>query len=87
MKKMLLLFLLSFAVNLGCGESKPAIDVNADGPLTIEEWKELDVLIKYELETFDRLKKADPKLKDKQNWDKLMREVIVPERSKDIPTG
>lgn len=71
---------------LGCGSNPIDIALNDKTPLTIEEWKKLDALVKYELETFERLKEGTPGLKSDNVWDRFMRQVVVPERQKDIPT-
>lgn len=71
----------------GCGKSGPEQTqaLEATGPLTVEEWKALPIETKYDETTFERLKKNDEKLQTEQGWDKFMREVVVPERKKDIP--
>ena len=71
----------------GCSPGKSDVDVNENGPLTVEQWRKMDVLVKYELETFERLKEEDQKLRIKMHWDVFMRDVVVPERKKDIPTN
>ncbi len=70
---------------LGCGGE--AVE-NTDGPpppLTVEAWKELPIEEKYDASTFERLKDADPKLQSDREWDKFMRNVVIPERKVDIP--
>ncbi|MEL7499764.1 MAG: hypothetical protein AAFN77_19330 [Planctomycetota bacterium] len=80
-----LFVLLAFCCLVGCvGETKVVEDTN--GPLSLEDWKVMDVSSKYELETFDRLKLAMPKLKNDKVWEKFMRKVVVPARRIDIPT-
>ena len=71
---------------LGCsGESDSTANRN-DEPITVEAWMKLEAHEKYAPETFERLKKNDPALRDEYNWDQFMREFVVPERRKDIPT-
>jgi hypothetical protein len=72
---------------VGCGGApqQTVIDLPPQEPLTIEEWKSLPVDKKYENYAFERLRLGDPKLKSDAAWDAFMREVIVPERKKDIP--
>jgi hypothetical protein len=53
--------------------------------LTVAQWKNLPVEAKYAPETFDRLKKANPRLNGDREWDHFMRTVIVPHRKKDLP--
>ncbi|MDG1872469.1 MAG: hypothetical protein P8J27_01060 [Mariniblastus sp.] len=84
MKSILTLLLPCLLV--GCGNVTTDSVNKQDQPLTIQEWKQLDVAEKYEPETFDRLKLNDPKLSQDKHWDQLMRRVVVPERRKDIPT-
>ena len=80
----LLLLMLAMLI-AGCSARQPEVSLHDKTPLTIEEWKELDVLVKYELKTFERLKAGNPKLKKKKVWDQFMFQVVVPERKKDIP--
>lgn len=40
---------------------------------------------KYDAATFERLKDATPDPESPKAWDRFMREVIVPERKRDIP--
>ena len=82
----LLVVLCAVIVTSGCGSDSGAEVVFAGGPLTVEQWKELEVVEKYEPETLDRLKLSYPKLEKEKNWNKFMREVVVPERRVDIPT-
>lgn len=83
MRKRLALLLL-FPI-LGCGSEPETAQVNEEA-ITVESWKALDVDVKYEPEIFDRLKLNEPRLSNERNWDRFMRDVIVPERRKDIPT-
>lgn len=80
-----MLFLIAALVLPGCGESNSEETVDTTGPLTVEEWKALPTSLKYDERSFDRLKENDKELQTKQGWDKFMREVVVPERKKDIP--
>lgn len=67
-----------------CGETDTE-PVPQTGPLTVETWRTLPVSEKYDESSFQRLKENDPKLKSDRAWDKFMREVVIPERKKDIP--
>lgn len=67
----------------GCGQSPP----DRLEPLTVEQWKALPVEKKYEPETLDRLKAADPSLDTPEGWEKFNRTVVVPSRKKDFPGG
>ena len=73
-------------LTIGCGQPAETSVAKTNQPLTVDEWKSLDVAEKYAPESLDRLKLNDPKLSSERNWDKFMREVVVPERKKDIPT-
>ena len=84
MKKTILIIALGAII--GCGQQPAASLSLADQPLSVEEWKSLEVAEKYAPETLDRLKASDPKLSDERHWDKFMIGVVVPERKKDIPT-
>jgi len=71
----------------GCGEREgPTGPPPPPTPLTIAEWHALaDTEKKYEPETLDRLKLADPKLNDEDEWGRFMFTVVVPARKKDMP--
>ena len=69
----------------GCGDNGPPTLPPAPTPLNVQEWKSLEIQVKYDEATFDRLKLNDPKLKSDREWHRFMREVVVPERKKDIP--
>jgi hypothetical protein len=56
-------------------------------PLSVAEWQTLGVEQKYAPETFERLKKGNPKLQDEREWSKFEKAVIVPHRKKEIPIG
>ncbi len=71
---------------MGCGGESNRNVASDNEPLTVEAWKELEVIEKYEPETLERLKLNDPKLTKERNWNKFMRDVVVPERRIDIPT-
>ena len=77
--------ILGALVFAGCGDDGPPTLPPAPTPLSVAEWKTLEIPIKYDEGTFDRLKMNDPKLQTDRGWDRFMREVIVPERKKDIP--
>ncbi len=80
------LFSLTIAIAIGCSSPKnEIIEIQPPTALTITDWATLPVEEKYAPETFERLKIGDPKLNDEENWDKFMREVIVPARKIDIP--
>lgn len=71
---------------LGCSGSSPQNVVSSNEPIDVDGWNELEVSEKYEPETLERLKMHDPDLANERNWDRFMREVVVPQRRKDIPT-
>lgn len=70
----------------GCGGSpqQTVIELPPKEPLSVEEWKTLPVEEKYEHDAFERLRLSDSQLKSDAAWDAFMRDVIVPERKKDI---
>jgi hypothetical protein len=76
--------LVSAFVLVGCGGQQPTPPPE-EIPLTVEEWKKLPTQAKFEIETFERLKRGDPKLMDQRTWDKLYREVILPSKRKEMP--
>lgn len=83
MPRILILLVLIAA---GCGGSKTTSTVPIEGPLSVEQWKQMDdMTLKYDPVTFDRLKKGDPKLEDEKAWDAFMRTVVFPQRKIDIP--
>jgi hypothetical protein len=64
----------------------PSGDPPPTTPLSVAEWQTLsDAEQKYAPETFERLKKGDPKLNDDREWNKFFHTVVVPNRKKDIP--
>jgi len=67
----------------GCGSA--STEIPPAGPLTVEEWQDLDPSEKYDPATFDRLKLNDPKLNSEQEWEQFMRKVVIPERRVDLP--
>ncbi len=74
------------AVLPGCGEEQPpAAPAGPPLPLSVEEWKQLPIEVKYDEATFDRLRDKDAKLQNDRNWHRFMKEVVVPERKLDIP--
>jgi len=54
-------------------------------PLTVDSWKELPIVEKYDGATLDRLRSENKQLASQRAWDKFMREVVVPSRKVDIP--
>ena len=86
MKRIQLLLLAAACAGAGCGsEPSPVSPLPDPGPLTVEEWRQLPIEEKYDDGTFQRLKKHNPKLASRRLWDKFMREVVIPERKRDIP--
>lgn len=77
---------LAIAAFAGCGgEPKPA-PLAPPTALTLEEWKAMtDIPDKYDGATLDRLRMGNPKLQSERAWDAYIKQVIVPERKKDIP--
>lgn len=71
---------------LGCGsDAGPAVSSGPLPPLSVEEWKQLPIQEKYDEATFERLRAKDEKLQAERAWGRFMREVVVPERKRDIP--
>ncbi|MEZ6090075.1 MAG: hypothetical protein R3C05_19015 [Pirellulaceae bacterium] len=69
---------------VGCGdEPTPGPFLGPLPPLTVEQWRQLPVQEKYDESTFDRLREQDSNLQSERVWDKFMKEVVVPERTKD----
>ena len=87
MKRIALLLLLSgLLMSFGCN-SESATDITNKGqPITVEAWQKLDIAKKYQLDTLERLRLTYPKLAQEKDWDRFMREVVVPDRRNDIPT-
>lgn len=86
MKPKVVLALLVIVGLAGCGDLPDAHLASNDQPMNVEMWKVLDVATKYAPETLERLKRSDPKFENERNWIVFMRNVVVPERRKDIPT-
>jgi len=72
---------------VGCGGKSDAAKTVASSPLTVAEWKALPVEEKYQSETIERLKKADPNLETPEGWDAFNRATLQPERRKDFPNA
>lgn len=72
----------------GCGAdpAPPAAD-ESGVPLTVADWQALPPERKYEFETLERLKQADPKLENQREWDRFTKSVILPARRRDVPDG
>ncbi len=85
MKRISILFCLTLMIGCGSGEPEKVV-VDADEPLSIEVWNTMDVDTKYEFETLEHLRSSDPKLKSEAQWNRFMKEVVVPQRRIDIPT-
>lgn len=84
MKRILLAAALVAVVGCG-GELKPPPLPEPLQPLSVEEWKTLPALEKYDGETLDRLRIDNPDLKSDAFWDKFFQEVVVPSRKIDVP--
>jgi hypothetical protein len=70
----------------GCGSpAAPPPPPSAPEPLTVEEWRDLEISEKYDEGTFERLKLTNPKLKSEREWDLFMKKVVIPERKIDMP--
>jgi hypothetical protein len=80
------MFLVGLLIGIGCGKTDPVAAPEVS-PLTVEQWKELPVQLKYEVDTFERLKAGNPKLQEPKEWEKFNRQVLLPAKKKDIPSG
>lgn len=80
------LFVVLFCVFAGCSGDPESPLASTDGPISVEAWKQFEVVDKYAPETLDRLRLNNSKLRNERNWNRFMRDVVVPERRKDIPT-
>lgn len=70
----------------GCGSQRTAeTPAAAEGPVSVEQWRELPVEEKYQPETLERLRASDPELEDERAWSRMMRDVVVPARMQDLP--
>ena len=85
MKRILIVVL--FCVFAGCSGDPESPLASAGGPISVEAWKQFEVVDKYAPETLDRLRLNNSKLQNERNWNRFMRDVVVPERRKDIPTA
>lgn len=84
-----LLMMSTLLAALGCGNSdnRPILDeIPAPTPLTVEEWKQLPIVEKYDELSLERLKLNDPKLKNPSAWNAFVKSQILPERKKDFPS-
>ena len=85
MKKLAILLALTIAIGCGSGKNEKVV-VSNDELLTVDLWSSMKVSKKYEFETLERLREHDPKFKNENHWNRLIKEVVVPQRRKDIPT-
>lgn len=74
----------------GCSakiEQRVPVELAPPTPLPVAEWKAMtDIDLKYDLSTLERLRLNDPRLQNENLWNAYMKQVVVPERKKDIPT-
>jgi len=52
----------------GCQNADPQGPVSEDGPITLEEWRQLSPNIRFDIEFIERLKEGEPELKTKKGW-------------------
>lgn len=71
---------------LGCGTGRTGVPA-AETPLTLEQWRTMPTQLEYEVETLERLKQGSPKLQEQREWDKFTRDVLLPSKKKDRPSG
>lgn len=84
MRSLIRVLFLGVLVLCGCGDGS-ASRQDAEKPLTLTEWKALPPPTKYEIETLERLKLGEPKLREQRAWDRFAREVLLPARKKEMP--
>ncbi len=86
---LLALFVLSLTVALGCGGGvkEPTGPPPAPTPLTMEEWKTLPIVDKYDEGTYERIRMQYPELQNEQAWYDYMMREIMPQRNIDIPVA
>lgn len=86
-RTLLALSLLSLSVALGCGGGvkEPTGPPPAPTPLTIEEWKKLPPMDKYEEAAYERIRMQYPELQNEQAWNEYMMREIMPQRNIEIP--
>lgn len=66
----------------GCGGTQGPPPLNT--PITRAEWEAMPFEQKYDPDTFERLRKGEPKLKDERAWKAFFSSVIVPKRKADL---
>jgi predicted small lipoprotein YifL len=81
--------LLSAGSLIGCGSAPPPpLPPAAPTALSLDEWRTMTAIEeKYDGATLDRLRMADPRLRDNRQWQAFMNQHVIPERAKDIPTA
>jgi len=72
------------AMTAGCSSEQPAPTL-PEGPLTIAEWKELPIEIKFEEEGLKRLREGTPELQDDAAFQKFQETTLKEELKKDAP--
>lgn len=70
---------------IGCAGNVTPPQPSSQPPLTIEQWKNLPVEEKYDEAILQSLRDAAPNLRADRNWQRFLREVVLPERKRDIP--
>jgi len=61
-------FALVFVVATGCSGNVPPPPVSDSGPLTVEEWRQINPNERYDAIYIERLRQSDPKLRTKKGW-------------------
>ncbi len=74
----------SMGMAIGCSSEQPA-PPDPNGPLTMAEWKELPIEIKFEEEGLRRLREGTPELQDDAAFQKFRETTLKEELKKDAP--
>jgi hypothetical protein len=82
LKFMILTLILSLGI--GCQRGDSVLNPE-DNPLTVEQWQGLPQSQKYEAPVYERLKAGNTALRDERAWYKFNREVIMPQKKRDLP--
>lgn len=63
----------------GCGGGQPSgKPIDPSSPLSVEEWRKIDEAhVKFDPDTFERLKKGNPKLNTRAGWDAFYRAEVA----------
>ncbi len=61
----------------GCGKDPPPGSLQQT-PLTMDQWQQLPPEERYNIDSLERLKLGQPRLRDQRVWEQFTRKVLLP---------